>query len=562
MKQGDRQTKAKPLSDAPPVKFRDALSRTDIVDLMFVALRNTEVYGLLASADPQPEWFGCENEDLWHIWSTCHNFHRKFRRLPNNRELRLALNANVIHHPVHPATDELLNEINKFLDKLRTMEEDEFLKTDVATTFAKRFIKDAAWKQLQKISRIPNLTPTNIGEVYKPILEQVAIADSHGKDGHSIPFPKDYEKKHVISTLVPFGVDFIDKYLGGGGAPGEVYCLLGPYGSCKTTLLQQLSISLAQLQSHEWETENQQCSMGLSYFVSYEMTEEVLQYRAIANVAEIPFDVLFNHQVLSRSNNLNDRDRELFSEHIARGWHIPGEHERKKAAECRLNHCWRILDFTGQGTTDESVGGGLWDEIRTKINGNLQWYENHNRRVHVAGIFIDYLGVMARRHCFVNDLDITEHVRSTLVSSIGEIRRKLAHHFRCPVVVAHQLNAKGNQLKPGVLPKMTQAAESNTVSENCDFVFVIAKVNDKGLTRIECQKHRRMKGLGPIVLQVHGEYARVEDVSAVMVFDDASKQYILKSEYDRGEPYHSRRKTSKSSRPSNSSGFEITIPYE
>jgi len=511
-----------------PHQFRKKLDRKELMCLIWSALQTPEICELLLDADPEPECFGEINEDLWHIWDTCRWFHQRYKRIPNVRELQIHLNA-IVENRENNIEESVVEEIEWFMGEFSDMGVDDFIGIDVATEYIRRLLSDYAWRTAQEIARTAGKTPQNIAEALQPIIAKADMAASIGADDQMLSFPSGYEESHIIRKAVPYGIEFIDRYLEGGGAPGEIYCLLGSFGSIKTTLLQQLSLSIAQAQLVEWEMSNRRSSLGVTYFVSYELTREVMQYRALANVANIPFNVLMNHLPLSTSSVLNERDRKMFKEQLERNWFVPGEQERKRTAEQRLNLSWRLMDLSGQGPASMNVGGGKVEEIRNKIDADIRKAASRGHNIHVAGIFIDYLGMMMKRHCSVYGLDQSQHLRLLLAGSIDEIRRQLAYRFQCPVFIAQQVNKVGNELRPGIIPKMTMAAECNTVPENCDFVFCASKSTPEKLIRLECQKSRRAAPLTPVVLQIRGEFARVIDVTATWSFDDATKQFLSKT---------------------------------
>ena len=78
-------------------------------------------------------------------------------------------------------------------------------------------------------------------------------------------FPDGWDKEGGIN-MFSTGVNFLDTALKGGHAPGEVYGVLGPFASCKTTLAVMLAVEgcrhAAQLLQ---ETGEQQCVFLASY---------------------------------------------------------------------------------------------------------------------------------------------------------------------------------------------------------------------------------------------------------------------------------------------------------
>ena len=59
------------------------------------------------------------------------------------------------------------------------------------------------------------------------------IADASNVDHHTVKLaiPKDWHEQAGLH-LVRTDIYFLDDLLGGGQAPGEVYGIMGPFGSC------------------------------------------------------------------------------------------------------------------------------------------------------------------------------------------------------------------------------------------------------------------------------------------------------------------------------------------
>jgi energy-coupling factor transporter ATP-binding protein EcfA2 len=357
-----------------------------------------------------------------------------------------------------------------------------------------------------------------------------------------IPSPfelKQYDPVSTKSKMQPYGVPFMDVYLGGGGVAGEIYVLLGPTGSGKTSILQQLSISLAALQVAKWEHSNKRHSLGMSYFVSYEMAGPEIMARTYANFAQIDIQKIFEGVPLSRPGELSPQDQVLFAKAIEYGIRVPSEKERYDLAKKRLGENWRLLDYSGMSLNEDEVptpekGSGLWPEIAAQIAADLEYYQKRGQKRHVAGIFIDYIGIMAHRHCQFHDKDPSRHIRIICNESPQNARSYLSYRFHCPVFLAHQLNAAAVKLKPGQIASMTEAQESKTLADNCNAVFVISRQteDEHRLIRINRQKGRRLPGMGPCILQVQGQYARVREVGSLWSWDELTRQFIPQSELD------------------------------
>jgi len=107
-----------------------------------------------------------------------------------------------------------------------------------------------------KIARLDDMTLTNRADGM--------LADALGGSLAFPSLPGDVAGSH--ST----GIPFLDALLGGGQAPGSVYGLMGPYGSCKTTVAVMLAVEAARALRMQHEDAGHGAGSGSAFFVSYE----------------------------------------------------------------------------------------------------------------------------------------------------------------------------------------------------------------------------------------------------------------------------------------------------
>lgn len=506
-------------------KFRSALSQDQKKSLFFAALSDDEVCSLLASSSLAVENFQELDLYLWYIWDVTERFFRRHQRIPTTRELRLALGQRA-DSPDDPLPEDTIGEIADFLDDFERGGKSLAVQRDTARVYLRDFMSDMVWRRTQQLTAARGRTPESIRTALDSLNQDLMRIESLSEEGISPVFYDGYEKDLIPIEPSPYGLPFMDALLGGGGAPGEVYGLLSPYGGGKTTLLEQLSLSLALLQLAKWLHSNRRQSLGVSYFVSYEMRREVIVYRALSHVAQIPYTVLMNREPLSSRGKLSPRDHELFRRQYEHGLYIPSEQERRQSAEQRLRQNWKLLDFSGFDPKRPLAGGGKCEEIMRRIEADLHNAKQRNLKRHVAGIFIDYIGMMGKRYCIVNNKNSATDLLPVCNTAVDDARRYLAGYFRCPVFMSHQLNAEANKLKPGRIADRTDSALAKTVAENCDFIFVgSSPTEEQNLLRLACQKRRRMRGLGPVVLQLQGEFAQMVEVSSLYSWDDITRQF-------------------------------------
>lgn len=523
------------------VEFKNVLSKNQKDSIFQSAIRDESIYHLLTQSEIGSDLFHEFDLYLWYIWEVVHTFYQRRRRLPTRKELRLELEQR-IDDPSDYLEEDIVEEIAEFLQGLSSTAS--LIEKDTAGEYLQQMFTEKVWRRMQQVSSSQQKIPTSVTDIMDSVKSDIATAATLTVQPLPSPFDqKQYDPVGGKKKLVPFGVPFIDAYLGGGGVAGEVYLLLGPSGSAKTSILQQLSVSLASLERAKWEQSNKRRSLGVSYFVSYEMPGWEIMARFYANFAQIEQRKFFEGAPLLGPGNLSPQEQILFARALSYGIRIPSEKERYDHARTYLRHNWRLLDYSGLGLDEDAdpdpmIGSGLWPEIAAHIAADLEYAKKRGQRRHVAGIFLDYVGIMALRHCQMHDKDPSRHLRILCSAAPQNSRTYLSHRFKCPVFLAHQLNAQAGKLKPGQLADKTDAQESKTMADNCNVVFVLSNPteDEHRLIRMNRQKGRRMPGMGPCVLQVQGQYARVRQVESLWSWDDLTRQFIPQSSMDM--PYH------------------------
>ena len=526
------------------IEFRNVLSKAQKDALFQSAILDSSIYELIAKSNMDVGHFTDIELYLWYIHEVVHKFYTRQRRLPTKKELRLELEQRM-DDPKDYLDDVIVEDITDFYKALKALTEPPLSK-DTAREYLKQIFEEKAWRSVHQLTSERRKTPVSIPEALDMVKSDIAAASTLSAEPIPSPFDQPlYDPLANKSRIIPYGVPFIDAYLGGGGVPGEIYLLLGSTGSCKSTMLQQLSVSLAALQMAKWEQSNKRRSLGVSYFVSYEMPGWEIMARFYANFAQINVQKFFDGAPLSRNGNLSPDEQVLFAKAIEYGIRVPSEKERFEHARTRLKDNWRLVDFSGMSLNEEESpdpmkGSGLCPEIAEHIAADMEYAKKRGLKRHVAGIFIDYVGMMALRHCQMRDKDPSRHLRIVCASTPQDTRTYLSHRFKCPVFLAHQLNASAVKLKPGQIADKTEAQESKTLADNCNVVFVVSKPteDEHRLVRMNRQKGRRMPGMGPCVLQVQGQYARVREVGALWSWDDITRQFLQNSSLD--VPYTSK----------------------
>lgn len=321
-----------------------------------------------------------------------------------------------------------------------------------------------------------------------------------------------------FDKMAPFlvqstGLDFLDKYMAGGAAPKEVYGLMAPYGTCKTTIAVMLWCLAAKQSYEETFRDEWNGKKGLSFLVTYEASlAPEIQHRALMYAATVHRSSLETMGYDGLDALRNDPDDPLpyekkkFALEVGEGLFEP-ERKRVDMIIPVLNNHTVCLDFTGADADFPTSGNGGVSEIVSRIKLELR---NRGADTHyVKNVIIDYLGLMVDRD---QTLDGPKRADNHLLyqQAIPKIQKEISTKFNCHSWVMHQLSGQANaMLSPTKTLHHTDAKGSKSFGENLNFAFVIGNLNLEQLGQIACTKHRRAKRMPPSIIRVEGEFNNV-----------------------------------------------------
>lgn len=370
-------------------------------------------------------------------------------------------------------------------------------------------------------------------ENYNQKLQSVLL--DHSKVGQTA-FPANIRPKKLgkFST----GELFMDSYMNGGQAPGEVYVILGPTGLGKTTMAVMLTVSTARVWNGAF-LKGVIPAPKISCFFTWEQDLERLRHRFWAFAAKIDSSrlELFADEAteLSTRGHLEAYELLEFADQIrADGGpdRFEGEYERLQGAVQELGDCVSIFDFSGAAENPRLGEGGL-DEVAAVLHGMQKEGKD------IGVVVLDYANAAVRRMLAAKGED-PSNMRHYLANFCNECRSKIAIPFKCPVWVLNQLNTESNRKAPTAEQHHSYASECGNFAENAWFAFVFStkdKVNNT--CRLYCSKERRAKGdLPPVILKIEGNFCRMRDVSATYAVNEPDKQYSPRDITDRRVDLH------------------------
>lgn len=358
---------------------------------------------------------------------------------------------------------------------------------------------------------------------YSQKLQSVLIDSS--KAGKTA-FPDNFKPKKLgkMST----GVPWLDGFMNGGQAGGEVYTLLGPTGLGKTTTGVMLCTSSARVWNAAY-FRGELPKRKISCMFSWEQDIERLMLRFWSYAAQIDSSrlELYADEVVKLSTRGKPEPYELkeFEEAIRTegidNWDC--EYERLSAASRELKDIVRIFDFSGADEKNSKQGEGGLDEVAASLNNLV------NEGFEIGTVVLDYAGAAVRRQMSAKNED-PDRIRHRLANFCNEARFKIALPFNCPVWAFHQLNTEANRRTPTAKQHHSYASECGNFSENAWFAFVFGtKDESNNITSLHCSKERRARGgKADVILRIEGNYCRMSDVSDKFTHDTGIHRFVPK----------------------------------
>ena len=492
---------------------RSRLTAREIRQCLKTLCNSTELFSLFHEQLEVSHFNGFEIYQL--VYRVLTNFHSEHGELPGPGIVWTECDSILEQMPEH-FTGQEIDDLEAFLNEAYEVEEWTGVVADKqqvrwALNKIRDFIEDRVITDYVGPLLAGPTVPTDLPDFLVQMGDRVTqIQSIDGQEGSNLTFGNDWDKQAGL-PIRSTGLPYLDDFMAGGHCVGEVYGILAPYGTCKTTLATMLVCNEARYAQQEYEpTKPDRC--GISVIVSYEAPKQPeLHHRFLMYLAQIRRDSLasMGEDGLSGlgddSNNPLPYEKELFHQHIQDEMFIP---EATRALQCvdLLNKHCLVLDMTGNDPTYPGAGGGGLKEISRRIRLELA---RRGPECYLTSVVIDYVGALVKRAMAVANEDSNE-LRHHITKIPLLARNEIAAEFKCPVWLVHQLSGQANSvLKPGASLHHTDSAESKSFAENLDFAFVIGNLNSDNMGQIACTKHRRAGNAPPKVIQVDGMFNTV-----------------------------------------------------
>lgn len=267
------------------------------------------------------------------------------------------------------------------------------------------------------------------------------------------------------------GISFLDRAMGGGTEPGEVYTVLGPTGAGKTLLGLQITYSGA----IEFVSD-----ADVNVYYTYELALPAVISRVVSMVSQIPIDRLAAiYSNPGEMYNVGDRD----------------EFDRIGRAVTFLNRRCLFRDFSGAHVDGRIFGSGGIGEVVSDLEAITQAGRT------VRTVVIDWALAMIRRE-IMNRSKNEDKVVSYLATMVQSLANEVARRFNCNVWILHQLSPEASKKSLKSIPDHTDAEWCKSFANYAWYSFALSKEDQNtGLQYVACTKSRRSRLVAPTVVK-------------------------------------------------------------
>lgn len=518
------------------MKRRPVLAESKKELMMTVLLRNEDAYKATREI-LKPEHFGEFDRGYALTWHIAGDFFTDHDALPEFEILKAEVEAACESNPT------LLNdaEYDKLSDFLSFAFDKDSFDRDVTTDrangdwaikTAKKFLDERLAARMKEAIQSKDMIPVNLPEVMSRFAAEAEQIAAVSTEVDFDPFADNWHQTASIK-LFSTGIPIFDNFLGGGHAPGEVYGLMGPYGSCKTTMASMLVVEGAKAFYEEHLLDPSQ-PPKIAFVVCYEARKAEMRNRTLGYAAKIRRSTLESLDPekslelagFSTSGKLKKYEKRMWRKDIANGKNVKGELDRALAVMPWLRRHMVILDMTGHET--KGVGNNGVKEIAQVITNVCR-----QRKARCGVAVVDYIGAMVKRYMAGNEIDTSE-LRHLIGSAPLTLKSQVADVFDCPVWALHQLSGEANSYGSAVLADHTNAAEAKNFGENLDFNLVVSKPQDvDAVALLGCTKHRRQPGKTHAIIQVDGAMNRILGADAKFMLNAHMKKIMRIEDYNK-----------------------------
>lgn len=457
-----------------------SLTREHLICLLIYVLKNP-IFGKQCLRKIDSLYFcSLDEQDIRLIWQTLHEYVAEADIIPSEQVLTALVQGRL--QQAHLEDDSLTASVKKLIKLIYELKDKEDLSLN------KSFINNVLqllFDRYQKITLEDALQSVNgdttafrkVIEEFKKRDEQRILLGTTIADKCRVPIDFFEPKEQQYLTT---GIHFLDKMMSGGMLSKEVYVLLGPTGSGKSLLSQQICTMGAR--------QSKASDKGLYIFFSYELCRDDLYNRAFCQLARVTPKRLEQIRKSGASKKFGEQEYEQDLLTYIPSSYGPSEEQRMEEARDILDNYCKLVDLTGNPEMEiPDAGSGGISELVTIIEDLVQQHQSP-----VKCVVIDWAELCIRKYADKRGYDHFKILVSELGNFVREAHTRIALKFNCPVWVVHQL--AGNVLDRADKYHIyhNNAAWCKSFANSAWFSFVLhAPDRAKKATLFSCTKSRR-----------------------------------------------------------------------
>lgn len=535
-------SKGKKRYDPDEDTLRPKLDEEKKREMLAILIRNKTAFELVAD-QLKPSHLEHMGPSYVLVWRLVSKFHRRHDEMPG----RATLTAD-LHNEID-ANDSLVPEeltrLDEFLEyayddrehgKGVTKATGTHCRIAVATCrqLLEESIADSLSEELVKEGRVPVDVPELLRQ-HQDKLDAVSAMDAIQVD---VPFPDGWDSRKEVQ-LVTTGVPALDDFTGGGLRGGEMILFMGPYGSCKTTLVchgvAQQVIAAAELTATDQVKKDKKGRpmTPVVVLVFTESDKDEYRVRLMSHLARVKWRRLRQMSKIAdlsaaeEAGKKKDTKYELkeFKEEIKNDQPFESEQTRVRNAQTLFNKHLVLIDCTDSDDSPNRIGRGGVPEIANVIRSVFR----RRKDCYPIFLWIDHLSALADRVAEA-DASIDEKLHLILKRMPRQITDKICKPWNIPAVLIHQFSGQANKRKSVARFHHADAAGSTSIAEYVNFAAVAGPVDENGMCKWECTKHRREPASPLKVVQVQGQFNRLRDMTNRYTVDYAGGRIVSKKE--------------------------------
>ena len=467
-------------------------------------------------------------------WKVASDYYREYEEVITNDVLVEGLD-DVLDNEPELLDEDGFEDLGKFMDLCYDGKLE--LKTRWATNVLRAYLRNVVAETIARNMFNNETSVQNPGAYLEEAQNKLLSLESVGSNFQPLVYHAGWEERKLLVTQKT-SMPFFDAFMEGGQAAGEVYGVMAPYGTCKTTLVVQMAVNQARACYRKYR---KQIRKGVKnpifeyvVLLSYEEDENAMRERITGFGAEIPrhrLKVIRSRADYSnKPTNMFDYEKDLQIMRSVLGTY--GGINPREAPEwdrvmmlvpainkhiLSLNALNLQQDGLSTRLSQSTLGVG---DVRMRI-------EQKNKLLAAEGItrakprviYVDFVNAAVQIGMDAREMGADE-LRTQINAFPLRVRNTLAMPYACPVWLMQQFTGAVQGLPPTRRLHHSEAAECKSFGQYLNFCFTIGNKDENERVLLAMTKSRRAASKSDMVLQIDGNFNRVYWLNDFVVDQD------------------------------------------